>query len=398
MHPHTTRTLAFAALLAAGAAAHALSVPVTSNADSGAGSFREAIAAANGDALVDSIVFDAGLGTITLDSTVAYTGAQALSIHGADATITGVGDFDLFGSNGGGDLWIGHLTFDGSGQEAIQIDLPSGAVGDVRTSLFRVTISGSAGFGLLIEDQIEESAAGVVLDLLHCAITGNGTASLDTNFDQDGVRVNEGGAGGIRLDVTKSTVTGNAYDGIELDEKGEGDVWASASQSDFVDNGFGYPGDLEDGFDIDEADGGSVWAAVVDGSSTGNAEDGYDFNEEGDGDITVNANGARSSDNGSRGQDVEEAGAGTLSFHAESSRYIDNGGDGVRNSETDAGDLLSRLLRTTISGSGDDGIDAEQSKGEDPVVGRGWLRVQKGSSVTGNAKNFELDNVVKLTK
>ncbi len=377
--------------------ASAYSIPVTSNADSGGGTFREAIESANGDNSVDSIVFDSGLGTIALDTTVEYAGAQGLTIFGNDATISGGGAYDLFRSSGGGDLWIRNLTFDGSGEEGIEVDLPSGATGEIRTSLYRVTVSNSAANGVLIEDQVDNSDAGVVFELLHSTISDNGTASASINYDQDGVRINEGGLGGIRADIAWSTVTGNKYDGIEFDEKGEGDVWASAANCQFNENGFGFPGDLEDGFDIDEADAGNVFVALPYSTANDNAEDGFDHNEAGEGDITVNGNRSTATGNGSRGQDVEEEDGGSIFFHAQDSTYSDNTGDGIRNSENGDGNLTSRLLRTKVQGNDDDGIDAEESK-SDAGTGTGLLRIQKGTVVSGNAKNFELDNVVQVNK
>lgn len=380
-------------------AAFAYPVAVTTNADSGDGSFRAAIETANGDSAADAVVFDIGLGTITLESTVEYTGAQLLSIFGSEATITGDGFADdLFRSTGGGKLWLGYLTFDDSGAEGVEVDVPAVATGDLRTTLYRVTIDGSAGFGLLIEDKVHASDAGLVLDLLHSTISGNGTpatSDADPDNDHDGVRVNEAGLGGITVDVTKSTVTGNAYDGVEVDEEDGGDVTFAAAHSLFAENGFGLESDLEDGLDVDEADGGSVRVALVQSVAENNYQDGFDLNEAGDGDITVNANKSRSTGNGTegdgRGLDVEEEDAGNNTFHAQFCTFSDNQEDGVRNNESGGGNLLARLLYSSVQNNGDDGYD-----GDEDDAGSGTLFVQRGTIVNGNADDdFDLDDVVK---
>jgi hypothetical protein len=81
---------------------------VTNRADAGPGSFPAAVEAANADAAITSIRFKRDLGKIKLQSTVTYTGAQALTIDGKGSGIASAAPqtFDLFIAEGGGDLTL----------------------------------------------------------------------------------------------------------------------------------------------------------------------------------------------------------------------------------------------------------------------------------------------------
>ena len=69
------------------APATAATALVSNTADAGAGSFRAAVEAANSDPAITSIRFRRDLGTIELQSTVTYTGTQALTIDGRGTEI-----------------------------------------------------------------------------------------------------------------------------------------------------------------------------------------------------------------------------------------------------------------------------------------------------------------------
>src|SRR5262245_30604169 len=79
--------VAVAAATAAGTGA-AADVTVTNANDAGPGSFRAAILAANGNPSIGRVVF-AGVSTVNLESTVAYTGTQSLEIVGNGAVLDG---------------------------------------------------------------------------------------------------------------------------------------------------------------------------------------------------------------------------------------------------------------------------------------------------------------------
>src|SRR5688572_17335765 len=207
-------------------------VAVTSSADSGPGSFRAAVETANGDSTVSAIVFNARISTVQLDETVTYTGSQALRIDGNIVNIqplgTKQGDFDLFVASGGADLSLSQVTFR-DGANGVVVDIPLDATGEVSVKLDRVTIKDNDLFGLHIidltvvppppEDPEADpteigSDAGVSLQVTASSITGNGTAA----HDQDGIRVDERGAGGISVQISNSQLNGNGAEGIELDE------------------------------------------------------------------------------------------------------------------------------------------------------------------------------------
>lgn len=63
---------------------------------------------------------------------------------------------------------------------------------------------------------------------------GNGFSTLD----RDGLRVNEGGNGGLDAVIRNSRFVGNGADGLELDERAAGDAAFSVQRTDFQANGF----------------------------------------------------------------------------------------------------------------------------------------------------------------
>ena len=107
------------------APATAATALVSNTADAGAGSFRAAVEAANSDPAITSIRFRRDLGTIELQSTVTYAGAQALTIDGRGTEIGSAAaqTFDLFIVEGGGDLTLRSLTFR-EGDNGISIGIP----------------------------------------------------------------------------------------------------------------------------------------------------------------------------------------------------------------------------------------------------------------------------------
>ena len=122
-----------------------------------------------------------------------------------------------------------------------------------------VTIAGSGNHGLFIEDQVLNSAAGIALELDRVRIEGNGFGDVD----QDGVRVNEGGLGSIRLTIKQSDFVGNGADGLELDEKDDGDATIKVVATTFRENGPKDPTDLDDGLDVDEDGDGAISGRIV---------------------------------------------------------------------------------------------------------------------------------------
>lgn len=343
---------------------------VTAGGDAGAGTLRDALEQASTDATVNAISIKQDVGTIELDDSLVYSGEQALSIKGGGAVIQPLagqeGDFDLLVASGGADLAIRDLVF-ANGSDGIFVELPADAVGTLKVSLNRVTLRDNAEFGLHIDDQSpsddpldttgSDSDAGIVLDLRHSVVTGNGTGELD----RDGVRVDDGGAGGITARVVHTHIDSNGGDGLELDERGDGDVHLTVRHSTFDGNGFYNTADLDDGLDVDEADGGSLWASLVDASLSGNYDQGLDLDEGNDGSFFLSLRHIHANDNIKEGVKANEDGDGSL---IASLIAVESNGsqteEGVVLGEEDAGNLAALLVGVTANGNQKEGVDISE--------------------------------------
>jgi hypothetical protein len=298
---------------------------VTSSADSGPGTLRAAIEAANTDPRIGEIRIATKLGVIGLLSPVEYTGAQDLELSGrARIDASGTGG-DGIRSVGGADLEIEGLRIAGAPDNNIAIEVPAGATGTLRVELEDVTLVGSGNHGLFIEDQIENSDASIALSLEQVTVKDNGYGDVD----QDGIRVNEGGLGGIRLTIRQSDFVGNGADGLELDEKGDGDVEIRLVGASFRENGPKDPSDLDDGLDVDEDGDGAITGRIVNSSFNDNFDQGLDLNENAAGDLRITLVNVRANGNGQEGIDLEED-------------DDVNGG----------GDLVAELVNVTVNGNG----------------------------------------------
>jgi hypothetical protein len=345
--------------LAASTTIHASSgaVLVSTNNDAGPGSFRDAIAQANADAGVSHIQFTGRVSVIALQQSVAYTGTQPLTIDGNGATIDGSGVAlgAAFLATGGGDLAVSRLTVRDAPAEGIAVEVPPSATGTLRVSLFRVEIRGNRGHGVLVNDQEDSSApegvqpnangsaASVDVSVVNSVFAGNGYSVSD----RDGLRVNEGGDGDLVITVKHSVAEDNAADGIEVDERGAGDVRVDVFGTQIVRNGRFDPADLDDGFDIDEYNDGSVIGLVSFTTASDNYEEGLDFNENNAGDLRVDLVHVTVNGNGEEGVDYEEdddfAGGGnligTMTDVVTSGNGADGGDAGLKIREKGAGDL-----------------------------------------------------------
>ena len=93
--------------------------------------------------------------------------------------------------------------------------------------------------------------------------SGNGNTEGVSVSDNDGLRVNEGGLGDLRITVRLSVFEENGADGIEVDERGDGDIRVDMLLTQLRANGPFDPEDLDDGFDIDEWNNGDVIVSVI---------------------------------------------------------------------------------------------------------------------------------------
>jgi hypothetical protein len=328
---------------------------VTTDADVGAGSFRDAIDQANNNAAIDTIIIK-NVPTINLASSLTYTGAQNLTIKGNGATISGDQTFDLLVSEGNADLSLDKLTFR-NGVRGVYVPLSADATGTVSVSLTKVTLENNQSHGLHIDDQTIGSDASVHLTVRHTTVADNGTETTD----RDGIRVDEGGLGSIVADIDHTTVSGNGGDGMELDERGDGSAELRVDHADFLGNGFLDPADFDDGVDIDEADAGDIRVQADHVRFKNNFEEGLDLNEAGAGDLAVQLDHVEVIGNGEEGIDVEEFGEGNVSVAFAHVLANGNGREGIDLKERDNGSLLASLCFITTNDNTSDGVKADET-------------------------------------
>lgn len=398
---NTLHGLALAAALLPVAAQAAT---VTTNADAGPGSLREAIE--NNETFIR---IQSGVGDISLVTPLIYTGTAPVTIRGSGQTINGfgLGEDPILSFAGSTDVDLSGLTFDAGGGDAdgpwerlvnegggkaVYVDVPEDATGTVYVYLRDITVRGTGNHGIHISDCLLETEEGEG-DPDSCGDgnsgEGDGSAASvyvranavlieDSGFgtqDADGLRVDERGEGSITLDATNSTFLRVGADGIELDEGGPGDVIINVRNTSFIENGEyclinefiagddcdddGDP-DVDDGFDIDESGAGSLLGRVVNVDVIDNYDEGLDFDESDDGDTDLTFIGIDS---------------------------IDNADEGIKVSEEDAGDNIAYLR--DIFETGD--LEFEDT-------GDGDVRVSLSGAIIGDDYKFveEDDGVVDL--
>ncbi|MDJ0789427.1 MAG: hypothetical protein QNK05_21690 [Myxococcota bacterium] len=411
---------------------------VTQEGDSGSGSFRAAVEAANGDSRIRTIVFRRGL-SVELLSEVVYTGEQSLRIEGrgseiaADpaAPLAALPDAGLFASRSAADLVIRRLSFLNSFNNGVGVFIPESATGVVHVTLDRVVIDGAQFHGLFVDGQSFDgfntddvphpfcedpwpfdSAAGIAIDVRRSQILNNGALGPDFDTgepivfdgepaltgcpaDFDGIRADDGGLGSIFATVIDTDVIGNLADGIEYDELAEGSVWATTIDSVIAENGETGTDDLDDGFDIDEDGPGDLIASFFDVVASDNRDEGLDLDEAGEGSVFVSVVGSEANTNEDEGIKVDEEDEGNLSVSI--TRTEVNGSlsqQGIDLTEEGAGRFSGLFLGIEVTGNDDEGVAAAQ---EDE--GTGVLFVI-GSDLTGNGEppaspepSFDLEGI-----
>lgn len=372
-------------------------------------SLRTAIETANYDSRIDKIVF-AKDAFIALSAPIIYTGSQPLKLVGKGAIIDGfnAGSFTLDDDltavtedgtlifNTAADITIRNLTVANSATRGVVVNIPQSAEGeDIRIKLRRVNIIDSALFGLHIDDNTDEfddgsqgSQIGVDLKISHSNFIGNGTGAIDF----DGVRVDERGEGDINALITHTRIDGNGGDGIELDEAGYGDVEATMINVSINNNGFYNQEDLDDGFDIDEADDGDIDVKLIRVSANHNMDEGLDFDEAGDGDLELKLRHVDASNNRDEGIKADEEDAGDIDIKFNQVDAIENGDDGVQLTELGEGEIEGSLKKVNAIDNSKYGIKAEQWVVEDepaPIETAGELKTRK-TTLSGNGKGDEI--------
>lgn len=345
---------------------------------------------------------------IALTTTLTHTGSAPLLIDGRGATLVGPDAGSAMASTGGADLTITNLTVQGAAEHGIYVEVPGDRTGTISVVVRNVVVRDNGFAGLGVDDQVHDSPASVSVRILRSTFRGNNTAGVGEDLtydeilalaDKDGVRVNEGGDGDLRLFILSSNFLENQADGVELDETGNGDVISLVLHSHFDDNGDqlqfpdevppGFPDDpadyekdLEDGFDIDENDEGSIWAQFVNVTANGNEDEGIDLDETYNGSIRISGNNIVANDNfgagiqlteseeqpgtegdvvlnlanvtandsrDSRGIRIEEFQAGDVLGHIVRAEFDHNDSDGVRVEEYDDGDIDLRILKASFT-------------------------------------------------
>ncbi len=372
-------------------------------------SLRVAIEAANFDSSIEKIVFKKNA-LIELSAPVIYTGSQSLKLVGKGAIIDGsnAGSFTLDDDltavtedgtlvfNTAGDITIRNLTVANSATRGVVINIPEHAEGDdTQIKLRNVNIIDSALFGLHIDDNADEfddgttgSDIGIDLKITHSNFIGNGTSAIDF----DGVRVDERGEGDINALITHTHIDGNGGDGIELDEAGHGDVEATMINVSINNNGFYNEEDLDDGFDIDEADDGDIDVKLIRVSANHNMDEGLDFDEAGNGDIELKLRHVEANNNSDEGIKADEEDAGDIDVKFSHTNITANGDDGIQLTELGQGEIEGSLKNITAKDNSKYGIKAGQWIVEDeaaPMEPAGELKIKK-VSLSGNGKGDDI--------
>jgi hypothetical protein len=399
---------------AAGGKAH-----VTVGADAGAGSFRDAIAAANADAGITHISFEKGLGIISLAEPVVFTGSQPLTIDGQGAVLDGstlAGGESLLLATGGGNLDVRDVTVQNAPGSGIEVQVPGSSGGTLRYRLSGVVAVNNGLHGVVINDQVDPrsteppvrpnsagSNAGLVVRVSQSRFEGNGFGA----GDHDGLRINEGGLGSLDFEIKHSFVLASGGDGIELDERGPGDVAFSVLHTEIHRNGAMDPADQDDGLDVDELDEGHVIGRFVQVKANDNFEEGLDINENDAGDMRIEMNQVEASRNVEENIDLEEdddyAGGGDLVVvmsNVTTNGMISGEGDaGLKIREKGAGHLDAYVENPVANANGLGGISVrEDADGNltveivNPVtnanVANGILYDERGAgTLTGTIRN-----------
>jgi len=378
-------------------------------------SFKAVIEQANQDSSIKTIRF-AKNSLVFLNAPIIYSGTQPLTLIGNGTTIDGAnaGSFVLDADqtavtndatlvfNTAGDITLRNLNIENSATRGVAINIPDNAQGkDISVTLSNVNITYSALYGLHIDDNADEfddgiqgSAIGIDLKIVRSNFFQNGTGAIDF----DGIRVDERGEGSIDAYIYKSHIDMNGGDGIELDEAGSGDVNVIMTTSTLNDNGFYNEVDLDDGFDIDEAGEGDINVFMKKIDVLRNQDEGLDFDE------NVILHRVVADNNVDEGIKVDEEDAGRILAKLSNTVVKGSGDDGIQFTELGEGRIIGSLRNVSTIGNAKYGIKMEQWVEEDEaaiVEEAGYMKVSKvvmknngkGDQIKGH--NIDLDTAVK---
>ena len=389
---------------------------VTNGNNDGPGSLRAALASG-----ASNIVIKGSVSKIKVESTLTYTGTAGLKITGSGQTLDASGlDDDILAVTDGADLAVTNLSFVGpnnykgyfsgdkyDGGKGIFVGVPQTREGIVSVKLTNVSVSGTGNHGIHVSDcSLGDdcgggsggggfgSPASIDVRLVDVTVDGVGFGRQDA----DGVRVDERADGDILFSATNSTFINVGADGVELDEGNDGDVILNVSNSAFnyngeycafdtdIENGDqkcnddGDP-DLDDGFDVDEAGPGSITGKVNNLTVNSNYDEGLDFDEEDAGGYDLEIVAVYAIDNGNEGIKLSEEDEGSI---AASLKSVDLQGNNGKKEEVQVDEADEGTVAVTVTGS-----YIEELKVEEDGTEPGTLKI-RGSSIL---EPLDLDNI-----
>lgn len=393
------------ATLSAAAMAGGVTV-VTSDAESGPGTLRDALESQS----ATDIRIPGNVGDIVINSTLVYAGEAPLTITGSGQTVRTAANTTLLAVTEGADLTIRNLHFEGpggfsisnrgdldnQGQEipagkGIFIDVRPDQEGTVHVDLSNVSVRGVANHGIHVSDCSladdcgggsggagEGSPASIDIRCMNCVVddAGNG------KFDADGIRIDERGPGSIYAFLKSSAFVNVGADGVEVDEGNDGSVYVVAVRTDFSDNG-GYcdPG-IMGPFVPADAEFPDNTVTEADVIPTGTPDDGCietEIEEYESGFVAVVEYGLDLDD----GIDGDEAGAGSLWVSMVNSTIDRNLDEGVDMDEEDDGDIVVSYIASHASANNDDGFKLTEEDGGDV-----YASVRSSSATLNGGKGF----------
>lgn len=403
-------------------ASQAKTISVTSPDDDGYGTFRYAINKASESKKPVTIKVKTKK-TIIVGDSLDYKGLQPLTIIGSGQVVRGK-NVDILKVSNGADLSVSDLSFVGIGSynikrkgtgygmnnidakagKGIFVDVRDDQTGTVNVNLKNVRVEGVANHGIHISDcnLADECGSGgggagegssasinVVLDNVTVFDAGNG------KFDADGLRVDERGDGDINFTASNSNFLYVGADGVELDEGQKGNVIANVTNSIFSNNGaYCDPkllkaympaedeGEFEDNQRAENSIPGKIKGSPDDGCferevelySSGfvkefefgiDLDDGFDIDEAGPGNLVVNIDRSRIVGNLDEGLDFDEENNGDMFLQIKNTLAMGNTDDGIKNSENDGGSIIALFEGINSIENGGKGIVVEEEKSGD---------------------------------
>ncbi len=264
----------------------------------------------------------------------------SLICDGCRVEDAGNGKFDADGiridDRGDGSIFFGarNSVFTGVGADGVELD--EGDDGSVWVNAVRTEFTNNGGYCdpvilspfVPVPDEAEfDEADAVTEEEIPGPVTGSpddscierGVDLYDSGFVEayefgldldDGIDLDEAGAGSIYSWLRNSVVNDNLDEGVDLDEAGDGDMIFGISRTEAT-------GNTDDGIKLSEEDAGGVFGELRRVTAANNGGKGAVFEEEADGDVVLNVvrtNTFNNDDSDNTGIEAvqEDAGEGSL--------------------------------------------------------------------------------------